>query len=373
MDEKYRKDAKSKIANAKYLERKHAAKKIIIDEYKQGINLFLQIINKTPADFHDLSNAYCDLAIFYFNKKEHVKAAQCYLDAIKQLLQTELNDESHRKLTELYIDLADACYESFNQPAGDEAMSNAIKAFGLIKNKTIEEQKIGDPGANLANFKKFHKYYEHKLSTDSYIESSEFTNHELLLGARQVTRQEEQEEQALFAKFETISIGEIQQIDHSIESMLSQLSLSAEKPLFNPVVINETPNDGVCRNMAMQLLTLAKSHIQSQLIPETIATYRQAIKTLQMIKTPQQSDHQIVQHLEEQIKYLQRKKSVPEAPSSFISPSMPIESQRSVSVTQSGRGFFAQSLHEETKEEYSMDVDMDVEMLDETKSNGINM
>ncbi len=27
MDEKYRKDAKSKIANAKYLERKHADKK----------------------------------------------------------------------------------------------------------------------------------------------------------------------------------------------------------------------------------------------------------------------------------------------------------------------------------------------------------
>lgn len=367
MDEEYRKHAKSKITNAKYLERKHAAKKMIIDEYTQGINSFLRIINKTAADIHDLADAYYDLATFYFNITEYLKAGQCYLDAIKQLLKTELDDESYRKLVELYIDLADACYESFNQPAGDEAMSNAIKAFGLIKNKTIAEQKIGDP---VANFRKFHEHYERTLSTDSYIGSSKFANHELLLGEGQATRQQEQ---ALFTQFEAISISEIQQIDLSIENMLSQLSLSAEKPLFNPVVINETPNDGVCRNMAMQLLALAKSHIQNKLILETIATYRQTIKSLQMIKTPQQSDYQIIQHLEEQIKYLQRKKSVPETQSYFTSPSMPIESQRSVSVTQSGRGFFAESLQEETKEEFSMDFEKDVEMFDETNGNGMNM
>lgn len=367
MDEEYRKHAKSKITNAKYLERKHAAKKIIIEEYTQGINSFLQIINKTPADFHALTNAYYDLATFYFNKTEYIKAAQCYLDAIQQLLQTELNDECYRKLTELYIDLADACYESLNQPAGDEAMSNAIKAFGLIKNKTGAEQKIGDP---IANFKKFHEHYERKLSTNSYIESSKFTNHELLLGEGQVTRQQEQ---ALFAQFEAISISEIQQIDLSIEGMLSQLSLSAEKPLFNPIVINTTPSDGVCRNMAMQLLALAKSHIQNKLIPETVATYRQAIKTLQIIKAPQQSDHQIILHLEDQIKFLQRKQSVPETQSSFTSPSIPLENQRSVSVTRSGGGFFAQALQEETKEELSMDFEEDVKMIEETNRNRMNM
>ncbi|KTD42130.1 hypothetical protein [Legionella parisiensis] len=366
MDQEYRKHAKSKITNAKNLERVHAEKIIIIDEYMQGINSFLRIVNKTSADFHDLTDAYYDLATFYFNKKEYVKAGQCYLEATKQLLKTELNDASYRKLTELYIDLADACYESFNQPAGDDAMSNAIKAFGLIKNKTSTEQKIGDP---VANFKKFHAHYERTLSTDSYIESSKFANHELLLGEGQITRQQEQ---TFFAQFEAISISEIQQIDRSIESMLSQLSLSAEKPLFNPVIINVTPSDGVCRNMAMQLLALAKSHIQNRLIPETVATYRQAIQTLQMIKAPQQSDHQIIQHLEEQIKYLQKKEIVLETQSSFTPPTMPLQSQRSFSVTQSGSGFFAQAL-EDTKEEFPMDFEEDVEMHDETNKNGMNM
>ncbi|MCE0723010.1 MULTISPECIES: hypothetical protein [Legionella] len=364
MDEEYRKYAKSKITNAKYLERKHAAKKIIIDEYTQGINAFLRIINKTPADFHDLTNAYYDLATFYFNKTEYVKAGQCYLDAIKQLLHTELNDESYRKLTELYIDLADACYESVNQLGGDEAMSNAIKAFGLIKNKTIDEQRIGDPAIN---FQQFHAYYEKKLSTKSYLASSKFANHEHLLAEGQFARQE----QSLFEQFGAISISEMQQIDHSIESMLNQLSLSADKHPFNPVLINETPSDSAYRNMAMQLLALAKSHVQNKRITDTIETYKHAIRTLQTIKVPQKSDHEIIQHLQGQVEYLRKKPGIQETQFSFTTPSSLQESQRSVSATQSGRGFFAQSLHEESKEDNSMEFDKDFEM--DVDGNGMNM
>lgn len=362
MDEEYRKHAKLKIVNARYLERKHVSKKRVIDEYMQGINLFLQIINKTLADFHDLIDAYNDLAIIYFNQGKYVQAGQCYLEAIKQLLQTALNDNSYRKLTELYIDLADACYESLNQPAGDEAMTNAIKAFGLIQDKTFEEQQIGDP---VSNFKQFHAHYEKKLSTNSYRASSKFTNHEHLLAEGQFVKQE----QALFEQFEAISISEMQQIDLNIESMLSQLSLSADKNPFSPVLINETPGDGAYRNMAMQLLTLAKSHVQKQLTSNTIATYTQAMKTLQAIKVPQESDLQIIQHLEQQIQYLRRKPSTSEMQFSSI----PRESQRSVSVTHSGMSFFDQSVSQETKEAFSEDFDDDVEMLDETNENGMGL
>ncbi|MCW8444396.1 hypothetical protein OQJ19_02820 [Fluoribacter gormanii] len=362
MDEEYRKQAKLKITNAKYLDREVIAKKPVIDKYLQGINLFLHIVNKTLNDFHELSDAYHDLAIIYFNSSEYEKSAQCYLDAIKQLLQTPLNDKSYRKLTELYIDLADACYESLNQPAGDEAMANAIKAFGCIKEKTFEEQNIGDP---VVNFKQFHSHYEKKLSTASYIASSKFANHEHLLGEGQFAKQE----QALFEQFEAISIHEIQQIDHSIESMLSQLSLSADKHPFSPVLINETPSDGAYRNMAMQLLALAQSQVQNQRVTNTIATYKQAIKTLQMLKDPQQSDHQIIQHLEEQIHYLSRKPISTKTQFPATSPSIPQENQSSFLVSQSGASFFYQSLPQETKEECFESYDQDIEMDD----NGMNM
>lgn len=224
MEEK-RELAKLKIKRAHQLERKQAAKEKIIEEYGQGITIYLQISEKTPDDLHALTEAYYSLATFYFNLKEYVKAGECYLEGIKNLLHTKLNDDSYRKLTELYINLSDACYESMKQHAGNEAMTNAIKAFGLIQNKTPEEQKIGDP---VINFKQFHDFYERELSTDTYLESSKFANHEYLLSEGQLVRQQE----ALLEQFETISLKEIQQIDTSIEGMLSQLSLAAEKILL---------------------------------------------------------------------------------------------------------------------------------------------
>lgn len=362
MDEEIRKKAHAKISNAHSLERKQVPNQKIIDEYMQAIQLFLTIQKKTTDDLKHLAESYYDLATFYFNKNEHVKAGECYVQAIQQLLQTELKDDGYRRLTELYIDLADACYESWNQQAGDEAMTNAIKAFGFIQKKTFKEEQIGDP---VKNFKAFHKLYEENLSTESYLGSSRFTNHELLLKDAQVNRQMERE---LFDQFGAISIGEMKQMDDNLENILSQLSLTAEKSAFNPVLINPTPSDGAYRDMAMQLLTIAKSHVQKKLIPQTIETYQQAIAILKMIKKPQASDHQIVQHLGDQIEYLQNKSVKSGKQSADLS--LPQETQRPSSMQ---GGFFAQSFSQKPKEEFREDSEEDVDMMENSGDYGVNM
>ncbi|WP_115700944.1 hypothetical protein [Legionella sainthelensi] len=338
MDEEKRESAMQKIANAKNLER-YFSKKEAIAEYQNGINLFLQISYKSVADIKAIVSAYYNLATLFFNSKDYANAGECYVAAINQLVQTSLDDDSYRNLTELYIDLADACYEMMNQVAGDEAMANAIKAFGLIRYKTPEEHKIGDP---VTHFKEFHAYYEKKLSTKSYLKSAKFMNHEHLLGERQVERQQEQ---AFFNQFESISLSEIQQFDRSLENMLSQLSLSAEQPIFNPISLNETPSDSAYRGMAMQFLNLAKSQIQNKQISNAITTYQQAIKTLNAIKLPKESDLQIIQSLTQQIEYLQNKPS--SSHSHSFSSTYQVE-QPSVTTTSHGMRFFDHRFREST-------------------------
>ncbi|KTD60296.1 Tetratricopeptide repeat protein [Legionella santicrucis] len=354
MDEEKRRNASQKIANAKKIERTLLKQEVIDDyqkrnfikqqaigEYQEGINLFLQISNKSVADIKAIVSAYYDLATLYFNSKDYANAGACYEAAINQLVQTSLDDDSYRNLTELYIDLADACYEMMHQVAGDQAMTNAIKAFGLIQYKTLEEHRIGDP---VTHFREFHAYYEKKLSTKSYLKSANFINHEHLLGERQVERQQEQ---ALFDQFESISLSEIQQFDRSLEKMLSQLSLSAEQPIFSPISLNKTPSDSAYRGMAMQFLNLAKSHIQNQQISDAITTYQQAIRTLNAIQLPNESDLQIIQSLLQQIEYLQKK---PSSSHSHSVTSTYQAEQPSVSVTTQRMGFFDRRFRDSTNE-----------------------
>ncbi len=339
MDEVKRKHAKQKIASAKELEKRYFIEEAIT-EYLEAIDLFLQISNKTPEDINAIVNVHYDVATLYFNRGDYLSAGRHYEAAINHLIKIPLNDDSYRLLTELYIDLSDACYELMHQAAGDEAMANALKAFGLIQNKTFEEQQIGDP---VANFKQFHAFYEKKLSTKSYLNSAKFMNHEYLLGEGQVARQQEQ---TLFEQFENISISEIQQIDRSLENMLSQLSLSAEpstsnpvsgaeQVAFNPVFVNVTPSDSAYRGMAMQVLNLAKSYIQNQKISDAIATYQQAIKILNTIKSPKESDLQIVQELTQHIRYLHNKPGSEQVQFSPL-----YEAQTPIAVNASGMGFF---------------------------------
>ncbi len=300
MDELIRQNAKLKIENAHKLEHRQSTKERILSEYLQGINLFLKITNKTIDDFKAQSKAYYSIATIYFNQSEYTKAAQSYLDSIQQLQKTELNDNTYRTLTERYIDLADACYESLNQQGADESMANAIKAFGLIKEKNPQELAIGDPDTN---FKQFHDYYERDLSTASYLKSVKFINHGMLLAERQ-------QEKNFLAQFEGISISETKQIDDSIEHMLKQLSVS-EQPqalsFFSPILINQARSDADYRNVAMQFLHLAQTHLKNNLIKNVVTTYAQVISALNSIQTPNEQDQQTVKNLKEQIVFLKTK------------------------------------------------------------------
>lgn len=297
MDEVIRQNAKLRIARALRFESKPSKQEQSLSEYRQGINLFLKIANKTNEDLQTLAEAYYSVALLYFNKEEYEKAAQSYQDCIQQLLKTELNDTTYRSLTERYIDLADVCCELCNIQGRDESITNAINAFKLITKKNAEELAIGDP---VANFKLFHTYYERILSTPSYRNSVEFINHEMLLA-------EKQHEKSFLAQFDSISIGD------SIEHLLNGLSLSGQsqaQSVFSPVSISQAHSDADYRMLAKDFLQLAKTHLANQVINNVVTTCEQAMSTMSHIQKPNEQDRQIIKELKslkEQIVFLQTK------------------------------------------------------------------
>lgn len=299
MDEHLRRQARLKITYAKELDRNRAFKGHILQAYAKGIDFLLQISKKNTDDLRSLANVYYRMAVIHFNRHHYQQAAECYNQSINHLAQCELNDEIYRKLTERYIDLADTCYELGNQNAGNKAMEFAIKAFGLIKMKTDPEKAIGDP---TANFKQFHDYFEQELSADSYLQSTEFENHQVLMS-------EIQQEKSLFAQFDSISIGEKNQMEQSIEQMLAKLSVAdkKEQPLFSPISIHDTPSADDYRQSARQILRLAKTHINNGLVMKAIETYEQVIEYLNSIEEPNQSDLDIIKTLRQQIFSLQKR------------------------------------------------------------------
>ena len=219
MDEKLRQRAKHAMARAKELNDGYSSDKDVLAVYLIAAEQFPAIESKTTSDYKDLIAVYHKIAINFFNLKNPSKAAEYYYNCIQMIQKLELDDNAYRTLTERYIDLADAFFELFNQPAANEATANAINAFKAIKVKKEEELALGDP---MSNFALFHHYYQRKLSTSSYMKSTPFQNHAKML-------QELQEEQALYSQFSGISIGEQQQLDNSIEAMLNQLSLAEPK------------------------------------------------------------------------------------------------------------------------------------------------
>ncbi|MDI1352879.1 MAG: hypothetical protein PSV35_08985, partial [bacterium] len=246
MDEENRKNALESVIQAEELQQKQQPIKTVIASYNKAITFFLNITKKSEEDLQGINDCYYEMATIYFNTDDYSNAAQCYQHSIEQQLKVPLTDKIARNLTQLYIDLADACYELVNHQAGDMAMSNAIKAFGLIKEKNVKELAIGDPHSH---FKQFHDYYEKQLSTSSYLRSAKFLNHGQLLGEKQL-------ENHLFDQFEYVSLGEMKQMNDSIEHMLQKLSLS----VFHPVLIGTAPNDAIYRKTAMQYLEFAKGH-----------------------------------------------------------------------------------------------------------------
>lgn len=305
MDELLRERAKQAIARAKQLESYYYSNEEVLKVYLKGVNCYLEIVNKTASDYFAISKNSHSIATIYFNAKNHAKAAEYYVSSIQHLLKTELDDSAYRTLTEHYIDLADACYELYNQPAGNEAMGNAINAFKAIKEKTEEETAIGDP---VTNFTQFHQYYELKLSTRSYVKSTKFKNHAQLLSEQQQALSEQQQEQALMAQFSGISIGEQQQLDTSIEAMLNQLSLAEpqQASFFTPTLFSPVP-DSTYRKTAQDFLRIAQSHVKTGAVGHVISTYQQAIGALRSIPKPAERDLQIIQELTQQISFLKTK------------------------------------------------------------------
>lgn len=285
MDEVLRREAALRIEKAQRLERKQSKQEQSLSEYWQGINLLLKIANKTNGDIQTLAMAYYSVAILYFNRDECEKAAQGYQDSIQQLQKTELNDTTYRRLTERYIDLADVCYALLNKQGRDESIANAITAFKLIKEKNSEELAIGDP---VANFERFHHYYERKLSTKSYLNSVQFKNHEMLLT-------EKQQENSFLAQFGGISIE-----DDSIEHVLKQLSVSEQpqvQSFFSAVSINQALSDADYCVLAHDFLQLAKTHSANNLIANVVTTCNQGISAWSYIQKPNEQDQLIIKEL----------------------------------------------------------------------------
>lgn len=258
--------------------------------FREALRWYAKIANKTESDHREMSATNKDLAINYFNDRNHAKAAKYYLASINHLLQLALTDYEYRKLTGLYIDLSDAYLHSYNQQNAVEAISNAIKAFGFIAQKRDDELALGDPNTN---FPAFHHYFEQKSSNPSYVASTTFCNHESLL-------HHDLEEKNILAMFEKISIEE------SLDKMMESLTLS--KPAFLPFFSPAESPDQQKREMARGFLQLTKEHIQAEKISTAIETYQQANKALRAIEQQTQSDRESIDYISQQIEFLYAKR-----------------------------------------------------------------
>ena len=302
MDEKLRIKAQHFYARAQELDDNDAPSRDVLAVYLMAAEHLNAIQNKTPQDYENIAKTAHKLAVKNFNSKQYNLAAEHYLKSIEATQKSELDDNAFRELTKRYIDLSDSFLEMFNKPAAEEAINNAIKAFQAIKIKTEKERAIGDP---ITNFTGFHHFYEKTLSTKNYIQSAQFQNHAQML-------QELQQEQALLGQFADISIQEQQQIDNSIEAMLSQLSLVPVQPIsiFSPMLFKKI-SDSDYRNTARSYLQCAKTHLQNGAVKSVVTTYEQAINTLKLITQPNDGDQKIITELTQQISFLRNKSTAP--------------------------------------------------------------
>ncbi|PJD96923.1 MAG: hypothetical protein CK426_02285 [Legionella sp.] len=306
MDENLRKKARTEMSRAALLESYNFSKHDIRNCYANAIEYSMQIENKMEEDYLRMSHACHTIAIINFNAKKYDLAAQYYHESAQHLQHTTLNDVRYRTLVKLYIDLSDACSELYHQDAANEAINNAIQAFHLIQNKTNSELHIGNPREH---FKAFYELYEAQTSTNTYITSTKFTNHEQLL-------MERQQEALLLSQFSDISMEEMNDLNNHLENMLQYLPEKAKNP-FSPVLFNQKPNDDTYRSAAKDFLRMAQSHMQTGSISDTIASYRQAIHVLDKVSVTTSNDTQIIAALNNQITYLQ-KKSTPARPNAIL-------------------------------------------------------
>ena len=333
MDDEYRKAARHLIHTAAFLSWINA-----INVYGDALKNYEKIVNKTEDDIRAISFVNESIAICYFNlpSPDYEQAAHYYWSSIQSLLQVTLTDKDFRILTGRYIDLSDAFSHLFNESLAHEAISNAINAFKAIKDKTKEELKIGDPNDNDDNFEAFRNYFEKKSSTDSYIKSSAFKNHGSLL-------QEKNAQHQMMSLFNGISISsENLKKELDIEELLSGLTISNQKSqqLFTPITMGLPTNDMNRRSMAIHLLQLAKTHIQSDRLLDTINTFEQVLNALCSIQEKDDSDKKAIELIQKEATLLRKLNS--ETSNTTIQPNA-VENHRTYTHLISTLGLFGQS------------------------------
>jgi tetratricopeptide (TPR) repeat protein len=290
MDEKYRKLGKDAIIAGDKNKGKTASQ-----HYTNALEHYARIANKNNEDLRDITRIYRTLGTKFFNRPDYPQAAAYFQEGINQLQQvTPFTDFDYRLFTKLYIDLSDTLSESSeiqNTPAAFEAFTNAHTAFKQIKEKTDDENKIGD------NVKLFREHFERMLTNKSYRNNPSYRNHGRILFYKH--------EETLLAPLvdaitgitlETKSVAvtqeDIASHDQSIEEMINGLAALSVKPLFAPVSFGQPLNDIDYRATAIDFLRLTKDKSRQGLIVDICDAYEQAQRALKQIKSPGPSDVQ---------------------------------------------------------------------------------
>lgn len=288
----------------------------------------LKSLTINEGDYREAAETYHEFANFHFNRNNYTKAAELYEQGIQCLMSIEkinceLTDKDYRNFVELFIDLSDARMHLFNQNAADEAFSNAIKAFNLIKHKNDKELKAAKAKDSCAAIRAL---FEEKLSTKTYLKSIKFKNHGELL----YQNQKEREVENMLGE---IAVSTEWRDEKQLDDMMEGLSFTST-PIFSGDLIQKEPDDAEYRLIANQFFSLAKDQYSQQLIDDAIETLMQACSALQQVSIKNENDYQMINHIEANIQQLREQQRIE-------------QSRQQPSSSTSGIGLFARNNSEE--------------------------
>lgn len=266
----------------------------ILDSFFKAANYYEAIVHKKEADIHQTAMAYNEIAILYFNRKDYQSSGEYCNKAIRQYIEMSdaPTDKHLRHLSELYVDFSDICMHLMRESEAHTALMQSIRAFKLIKEKTMAEQAIGDPEKN---FIPFRTYMEKKLCDQSYLKSAEYCNHEILLS-------DANEEIQMMGMFSAIALTEMQDYCNQITDMMKNMTLSLAQ--FTIIDFNNPLDDNNYRAMAVNLLRLTQGHVKNNDLSYAMDTYLQAKDALKKIGNKTGEDRKIIQSIKNQITLL---------------------------------------------------------------------
>lgn len=162
---------------------------LALKNYLAALDEQTHIIHRLVDDERNAAEVCRFIAIIYFNKKDHTKAAEYYKNATLYINSIEyyesLLDSDYRKLIKNYVDLSDA-YRRVNRfDDADKEFSEAIKFLHLIRYHTDEEKAAIQAAKNGDEYRLFRKTVEDKTCKKSYLESDVYkTNQEKFFDKR---------------------------------------------------------------------------------------------------------------------------------------------------------------------------------------------